>query len=149
MKTIIGIFIVIVSFTTFIQAQDNFIEKHMKSYLSDDQFTSINMSLSGILSLEMLKDIRKDLGEIDEKFSKLIENLSKMTLLTTEKQTQKYYKEAMGHIKKDKYIPLMTVKDGKNSGMNILVKEGKKGVEEVLMLAGGEEDFVLISFSDQ
>lgn len=149
MKTIIGIFIVIASFTTFVQAQDNFIETHMKSYLNDDQFTSINMSLGNILSSEMLKDIRKDLGEIDGKFSKLIENLSKMTLLTTEKQTQKYYKEAMAHIKKDKYVSIMRVKEGKNSGMSILVKEGQKGVEEVLMLAGGEDDFVLISFSGQ
>ncbi len=149
MKTIIGIIIVIASFSTFVQAQDNFIETHMKAYTNNEDFTSINVSLSNLLSLEMLKDIRKELGDADEQFGKLIKNLSKMTLLTTEKQTQKLYNEAMALIKKDKYVPLMTVKEGKNSGMSILVREGKKGVQEVLMLAGGEDDFVLISFSDK
>lgn len=147
MKTIIGIIIAIASFTTFAQAQDNFIETHMKAYTDDKDFTSINLSLSNLISLEMVKDIRKELGEVDEQFGKLIENLSKMTLLTTEKQTQKHYNAAMAWIKEDKYVPLMTVKEGKNSGMSILIRESKKGVEEVLMLAGGEDDFVLISFS--
>jgi hypothetical protein len=147
MKTIIGIIIAIASFTTVVQAQDNFIETHMKAYTDNEDFTSINLSLSNVISLEMLKDIRKELGEADEQFGKLIKNLSKMTLLTTEKQTQKHYNAAMALIKKDKYVPLMTVKEGKSSGMSILIREGKKGVEEVLMLAGGEDDFVLISFS--
>lgn len=147
MKTIIGIIIAIASFTTFAQAQDNFIETHMKAYTDDKDFTSINLSLSNLISLEMVKDIRKELGEVDEQFGKLIKNLSKMTLLTTEKQTQKHYNAAMAWIKEDKYVPLMTVKEGKNSGMSILIRESKKGVEEVLMLAGGEDDFVLISFS--
>ena len=147
MKTIIGIIIAIASFTTFAQAQDNFIETHMKAYTDDKDFTSINLSLSNLISLEMVKDIRKELGAVDEQFGKLIENLSKMTLLTTEKQTQQHYNEAMAWIKKDKYVPLMTVNEGKNSGMSILIRESKKGVEEVLMLAGGEDDFVLISFS--
>lgn len=147
MKTIIGIIITIASFTTFVQAQDNFIETHMKAYTNDANFTSINLSLSNVISVEMLKDIRKELGEADEKFGKLIKNLSQMTLLTTEKQTQKYYNEAMAWIKKGKYVPLISVKEGKNSGMSILIREDKKGVKEVLMLAGGAEDFVLISFS--
>lgn len=147
MKTIIGIIIAIASFTTCTQAQDNFIETHMKAYTDNEDFTSINLSLSNVISLEMVKDIRKELGAVDEQFGKLIENLSKMTLLTTEKQTQKHYNEAMSLIKKDKYVPLMAVKEGKNSGMSILIREGKKGVQEVLMLAGGEDDFVLISFS--
>ena len=72
-----------------------------------------------------------------------------MTLLTTEKQTQKHYDAAMALIKKGKYVPLMTIKEGKSSGMNILIREGENGVQEVLMLAGGEDDFVLISFSDK
>lgn len=147
MKTIIGIIIAIASFTTYTQAQDNFIETHMKAYTDNEDFTSINLSLSNVISLEMVKDIRKELGAVDEQFGKLIENLSKMTLLTTEKHTQKHYNEAMSLIKKDKYVPLMAVKEGKNSGMSILIREGKKGVQEVLMLAGGEDDFVLISFS--
>jgi len=147
MKTIIGIIIAIASFTTFVQAQDNFIETHMKAYTDNDDFTSINVSLSNLISVEMLKDIRKELGEVDKKFGKLIENLNKMTLLMTEKQTQKHYNEAMAWIKKDKYVPLIKIKEGKNAGMSIMVREDKKGVQEVLMLAGGEDDFVLISFS--
>ncbi|MFT5646861.1 MAG: hypothetical protein ACI976_001547 [Aureispira sp.] len=149
MKTIIGIIIAIASFTTVVQAQDNFIETHMKAYTNNEDFTSINLSLSNVLSLEMLKDIRKELGDAEEQFGKLIKNLSKMTLLTTEKQTQKHYDAAMALIKKGKYVPLMTIKEGKSSGMNILIREGENGVQEVLMLAGGEDDFVLISFSDK
>ncbi|WMX16851.1 MULTISPECIES: DUF4252 domain-containing protein [unclassified Aureispira] len=149
MKTIIAIFIVIASFSFTMQAQNNFIEKHMKAYLNDDHFTSMNFALSNLLSKEMLKEIQAELGKAEHKFAKLIKNLSKMTLLMTEKQPQQYYKETMALIKKNKYMPLMTVKEGKSGGMNILVREGKKGVEEVLMLAGGEDDFVLISFSNK
>ncbi|BDS12027.1 DUF4252 domain-containing protein [Aureispira anguillae] len=149
MKTIFGIFIAVFCLVGSIQAQSNFIEKHMKEYQQNDDFTSINVSLSNLISKEMLNDIRKELGDLDSKFSELIKNLSQMTLLTTEKQTQKHYEKAMALIKKGNYKPLMRVKEGKNSGMSIMVKESTKGVEEVLMLAGGEDDFVLISFSDR
>lgn len=149
MKTIIGIFMTVCCFTTFIQAQDNFIETHMKSYQDDDNFTSINVSLSSLISKEMLKDLKKEMGSLDNKFAELVKNLNKMTLLTTEKSTQLHYNNALSLIKKDKYTPLMKVKEGKNSGMSILVKETVKGVKEVLMLLGGEDNFMLISFSDK
>lgn len=149
MKTIIGIFMIVSCLATAMQAQDNFIEKHMKAYQEDEDFTSIDVSLSNLLSTEMLKDIQKELGDMEGKFAKLIKNLSQMTLLTTDKGAQAHYDRALSLIKKSSYTSLMTVKKGKNAGMNILVKERGKKVEEVLMLAGGKDDFVLISFSDR
>lgn len=148
MKTIIGILLVMISFTS-LNAQRNFIEKHLKDCQEDDNFTSINISLSGALSSEMLKDVREELGSLDSKLSEVIKDLKKMTLLTTEKQTHKYYEKVQALIKKDTYTPLIKIKEGKNSGMSVLVKESKEGVKEVLMLAGGQENFLLICFSDQ
>jgi len=147
MKTIIGIFIVLLSFASTSQAQNNFINNHMKKYMDDDNFTSLNFSMSGSLAKDILKDIQKDMGEMDGKFMDLIKNLSRMNLLTTEKKAREHYTSALAIMKKENYKPLMSIKEGKSTGVNIMAKEGKEGIEEVLLLVNDDEDFVLICFS--
>lgn len=151
MKLIIGIFIATISifssFSNTIQAQNNFIEKHLKAATQSEDFTSINLSLSGSLANEIMKDIKKDLGKMEGKFFDLIKNLTELHVLTTEKDAKKHYDEALALIKKDKFTPLMTVKEGDELGVNILTREGKNGIDEVLLLVGEKDEFVLVSFS--
>jgi hypothetical protein len=147
MKTIIGIFIVLISFATTSQAQNNFISNHMNKYMNDDSFTSLNFSMSGSLAKSILEDIQKDMEGVDGKFMDLIKNLSQMNLLTTEKQAKKHYTSVLEIMKKENYKPLMTLKEGKSTGVNIMAREGKEGIEEVLLLVNDDDDFVLICFS--
>lgn len=147
MKTIIGIFIVVLSFINVSSAQSNFITKHMKEYMNSDDFTTINLSLSGSLAKEILNDIGKDLGTAKKELAHFAKNLSQMNLLMTEKKSQDLYKNALSILKKEKYKPMMVVKEGKEAGINIMTRESSKGIEEVLFLIGGDEEFVVLCLS--
>lgn len=145
MKTIIAILAFSLSMIQFAQAQNsNFVTKHMKAYMDDDDFTSINMSLSGSLAKDILNDLEID--GIDKKMNKWIKNLKQFHVLITEKNTKKHYENVLAIIKKEAYKPLMSIKsDGE--GVRVVAKETKKGIEEVLLVVGGEDDFVVVSFS--
>lgn len=146
-KSILGIFIVLITFVNLSFAQDNFINKHMKEYSNDENFTSINFSLSGQMAKGMIEEMKSEMGEMGDQFMGLIKNLSSLNVLTTEKDAQKHYEKALAIMKKEKYQPLMTVKEGKSTGVNIMAKEGSNGIEEVLVLVNDDDDFVLVCFS--
>lgn len=146
MKTIFGIFIIIASFISNAQAQENFIQKHLKSQTESKDFTSISMSLSSGLAEEILKDIQADLGA-EKGWLDLIKNLTQLQVLTTEKQSQKYYQTTLALIQKENYKSLMSVKEGGETGVNIVAKEGRNGIEEILVLVGEKDEFVLVCFS--
>lgn len=147
MKTIIAIFIAAISFIHTTQAQENFIQKHLQSQTQNEDFTSINLSMAGSFAEEIMKDLQADLGGLDNKIMGLIKNLTQLQVLTTEKQAKKYYDETLALIKKENYTSLMSVKEGKETGVNIVAKEGKNGIEEILLLVGEKDEFVLVCFS--
>lgn len=77
----------------------------------------------------------------------IAQQMKGLRILTTDVDSQKYYKEAKSKIKTSEYEVLMTVRtqEGDNIEFLVLESEDSKKVNELLLLVGGD-DFVLLSF---
>lgn len=127
------------SFTS--NAQTDAIDNFFESYQDDNDFTMV------YVSPKMFKMVAKVAGdELDAELTSLVKDLKGLKILKTEKDARKYYKEAVKKIPTNEYEILMTARD---DGQNIKILTKSKGddiIEEVLLLVGGESEFILVSF---
>lgn len=133
------------------QSQANAIDKYFQQYVDNGDFTVVY--ISGKM-FEMLGDLNIDketLNMEDEEDMEAIMDIAQqmkgLRILTTDVDSQKYYKEAKSKIKTSEYEVLMTVRtqEGDNIEFLVLESEDSKKVNELLLLVGGD-DFVLLSF---
>lgn len=145
MRNLISIWIVFLAIGTTVYGQKDFIDKEMETYVSHKDFTHLSLSLGSNMLDGFLK--KADFGDSEYKqLVGMIEGLGSMHLLTTEKDTKKYYKEVLAKVDQNQYKVLMMVKD-KDDNVRVWSREKKNKIEEILLLVGGEDDFVLLSFS--
>ncbi|MCP4441977.1 MAG: DUF4252 domain-containing protein [Aureispira sp.] len=145
MRTLISIWITLLGLSITAFGQQDFIDKEMGNYAKHKDFTHLSLSLGSNMLDGLLK--KADLGDSEYKeLVGMIEGLGSMHLLITEKDTKKYYKEVMGKVDQKKYKVLMMVKD-KGDNVRVWSRTKKDKIEEILLLVGGEDDFVLLSFS--
>ncbi len=134
-----------IGFTANSYAQVDAIDKYFSKYVEDDNFTSV------FISPKMFELISKiDLDEIDsDPEAKLVmdvvSDLKGLRVLTTDVDPGLRYKEAMGLINPNEYETLMTVKDG-NENIRFWVKDSGDIINELLLVVGGDDEFVLLSF---
>lgn len=101
-------------------------------------FTQVNISSK---MFQMISDIT------DAETEGIIRNLNGMKILTTDRETQRYFKAVREMIQKDKpeYEKLMSIlEEGEEVWMYI--REKNKVVVELVILVGGKEEFVLMNF---
>lgn len=123
--------------------QMNAINQFFEDHRSDEDFTQINISPK---MFEMIANMDAE-KDMDDETMEMIKSLTGLKILTTEKTPRKYYQEFLGKVETSSYEELMTIRDG-DSDVKFLVKDDQGGniVNELLLLVGGEEDFVLMSF---
>jgi len=124
------------------------IDKYFKQYVEDERFTVVYIS-SKLLNMFGKLDIKN--MEMDDAETKAIIELAKdlegIRILVAEENAAGFYKEAKGKINTKEYEVLMTVRDKNESNVDFLVKDdGNKMINELLLLVGGEDEFVLMSF---
>jgi len=124
-------------------AQSDAVNKYFDKYRNDETFTIVNVSPK---LFEMIANIAAE--EIDD--PEVLEMISKMEglkILKTEVTPMKYYEEAISMINTKSYEELMTVRD-EDQNVKILVKDEDGGnvVNEMLLIVGGQDEFVLLSF---
>lgn len=146
MKNIIKKMVFLAFFFTFliplsIRAQEDAISKYFDQYVEDENFTVVYITpkMFQMISKLDLKD--KDAREIKE----VLQDLKGLRILTTEKNTLQYYKEAISKFNTKEYELLMTVRD-KDENIRFWTKEKGGIISELLMLVGGVKEFVMISF---
>jgi len=124
-----------------ISAQDDAIEKYFLKYLDNEEFTVV------YVSPKMFDIVAKmDLDNVDPEVTDVISGLKGLRILTTETNTLTYYEEALEKIDPKEYEVLMKVRDG-DENVHFLIKEGENDkISELLLLVGGDSDFVLLSF---
>lgn len=125
-------------------SQDDAIGRYFDQYIEDERFTVVYLSpkifeILGKLDLEDLED------EEAEEVMEVVKDLKSLRILTTEVNTDAFYKEAKAKIDTREYETLMTVRDGKQN-VNFLVKDEGNIIHELLLLVGGDEEFLLMSF---
>ena len=126
--------------TTF--AQNDAISKFFNKYADDQSFSQVNVS-SKMFSL--FTNIDMDKPE-DKEIVNAISKLKGLRILAKDDSinSRKLYKEAYSLIPKNQYEELMSVRDN-DKDMKFLIKESGGKISELLMIAGGNTEFMILS----
>jgi len=123
-------------------AQDDAISLFFSKYSNDESFTQVNVTarMFGLFA---------NLDTDDAEDQEVIESISKikgLKILAKEDldNGKALYKEAFTLINSKEYEELMTVKDQDND-MKFLIKEKGGIITELLMIVGGDNEFLLLS----
>jgi hypothetical protein len=121
-------------------AQDA-ITKFFTKYQNDESFSQVNISsrMFGLFT-QMESDDPEDKEVLDA-----ISKLKGLKIIAKEdaRNARELYKEAFAVIPKD-YEELMTVRD-KDKDMKFLIKESGGKISELLMVMGGDDQFMVMS----
>ena len=122
-------------------AQNDAIDNFFQSYQDDENFTMV------YVSPKMFQMVSKVIeGQEDEEIKDLVKDIKGLKLLTTQKTPLTYYKEAVKKIPVKDYEVLMTVRE-QDTNVKFYTKTSSSDVvEELLLIVGGEDEFVLMSF---
>lgn len=151
-KYLIILFATCISSMSF--AQIDAIENYFGKYQDDERFTTVYVSPKMFQMISKVADGAGEDGGIQGKINEadlaviadVIKDLKGLRILTTDQNPLDFYKEATKMIPTDDYEMLMSVRD-KGENIRFFVKDDSAGViNELLLLVGGEEDFVLMSF---
>lgn len=144
MKNLVSLLLISFLSLSSLSAQLDAIQQFFEDYRNNEAFTQINISPK---MFEMFSNMDTDI-DMDEDTKEMIKSLTGLKILTTESNPRKYYNEFISKVETSSYEELMTIRDG-NSDVKFLVKDSDGGniVNELLLLVGGDEDFVLMSFA--
>jgi len=135
---------VIISSSIGAQAQSDAISRFFQKYEDDDEFTQVNIT-SRMFSLFTDLEINdKDDQEILDAISKI----KGLKILAKDKASngQQLYRDALGKLPKGEYDELMSIKDG-DQDMKFMIKEKGKIITELVLVAGGDDGFFIMSIT--
>lgn len=121
-------------------SQNDAITKYFNKYVEDTSFTVVYISPK---MFEMVARLAED--EVDADVQQVIKDLKGLRVLVREGNGTKYYDEAVKTLNLKAYAELMTVRDG-DQNVRFVVKDKGDIIEELLLLVGSPDEFVMISF---
>ncbi len=139
MKKIIAITVLMASLSAA-NAQD-VISKFFTKYQDDESFTTVNIS-SKMFGLFTQMDVQ---DPDDKAVLEAISKLDGLKILAKENasNSKALYQEALGLVPK-KFEELMSVRD-KDKDMKFLIDENNGTISEMLMIVGGDQEFMIMS----
>ena len=137
--------IITMLFSMTAMAQNDAISKYFDQYVDDENFTVVYVSGK---MFSMLSKVEVD--ELKDEEAQAIMDVAKdikgLRVLVTEENPRDYYKTARKLINtNDGYEVLLTVRD-EGTNVNFWIKETSNVIEELFLLVGGEDEFVMVSF---
>lgn len=138
----IGIVALLITFTIAAQAQTDAITKFFNKYSADESFTQVTVS-SKMFSLFTNMDAETP---EDKEVLDAISKLKGLRIVAKENDSQarNLYKEAYSLVPQKEYEELMSVRE-KDKDMKFLIKESGGKISELLMLMGGDNEFMVLS----
>lgn len=121
-------------------SQNDAITKYFNKYVEDTSFTVVYISPK---MFEMVSKLTEN--EVDPEVQQVIKDLKGLRVLVKESDGTKYYNEATKTLNIKSYDELMTVRDG-NQNVRFVIKDNGNFIEELLLLVGSPDEFVMISF---
>ena len=122
-----------------VNAQDAAITSLFDKYADNEELTKVNVSQKMFSLFTELEPDDPDTKELTEAISKL--KGVKILASDSVADARKYYREATKNISKTNFEELMSVRDG-DKDMVFMIKEEGGIISELLMLVGGEHQFV-------
>ncbi len=128
-----------------LSAQNDAISKYFNKYVEDERFTVVYISPKMFSLFDQM-----DLNLKDEEAQALMEvvsDLKSLRILVADENTKGFFKEAMNTINTKEYEVLLTVRNKNQENVNFYIKDNGDGIiHELLLLIGGGDEFVLMSF---
>ena len=124
------------------QAQDNAISKFFTKYQNDESFSQVTVS-SRMFGLFTNMDVEKP---EDKEVLDAISKIKGLRILGKQqtRDSRALYKEALSMIPPKEYDELMSVRD-KDKDMKFFIKEAGGKISELVMVMGGNEEFMVLS----
>ena len=132
-------------FSMTAMAQNDAISTYFDQYVDDENFTVVYVSgkMFSMLSKVEVDELKDEEAQVIMDVAKDIKGLR---VLVTEETPRAYYKTARKLINtNDGYEVLLTVRD-EGTNVNFWIKETANVIEELFLLVGGEDEFVMVSF---
>jgi len=145
MKYFLSVLFICTVAVTSTFAQADAISQYFDKYMDDERFTMVYVSPKMFQMLDRLapEDVNDPDADIVLDIAK---DLRGLRILTTDQNTVQFYNEFKARFDKSSYEPLMLVRD-KGQDVNFLINESGDMIKELVMLVGGKDDFVLLSFT--
>lgn len=150
MKKSLSLFTLLLSFCVMSFGQADAISKYFDKYMDNEDFTVVFISpkmfeMISMLEIENMVD-EDDAEDVDLKeLREMIGNIKGLRILETDKNPEMYYKEAVNKINTKDYELLVSVRD-EGENVRIWTKTSGNVVNELFLLVGGKEEFVMLSF---
>lgn len=129
---------------TVTQAQADAISKYYSNYLEDDRFSVIYISPKMFQMMDKLVIEMDD--EETEAIAEVVSDLRGLRILAADTNARQLYEEALQTINTSEYEVLMTVRNKAEDDVQFLIKDEGDIVNELLMIVGSDDNFVLMSF---
>jgi len=125
-----------------VQAQESAISSLFDQYQNDERFTKVSVSSRMFQLFTDIDPNDPDTKEVAEAISKL----KGLKILAADSISggQKLYNQARKRVQNSNFEELMSVRDG-DQDVLFMIKEEGEIISEMLMLVGGEQDFVAMS----
>src|SRR5882672_2422047 len=125
-----------------VQAQDNAISRFFSKYQNDESLSQVTVS-SKMFVLFTNMDVEKP---EDKEVLDAISKIKGLRILGKQqtRDSRALYKEAMAMIPTKEYDELMSVRD-KDKDMKFFIKESGGKISELVMVMGGNEEFMVLS----
>lgn len=139
-KLMVGAIMMMMSFATF--AQGDAITKFFSKYQDDETFSQVTISSK---MFGLLTDMKVEKPE-DQEVINAISKLKGLRILGKDqaRDGRQLYKEALGMLPSKDYEELMSVRD-KDSDMKFFIRGTAGKINELVMVMGGNDDFMLLS----
>lgn len=125
-----------------VNAQDAAISSLFDKYADNEELTKVNISQK---MFSLFTNLEPDDPETKE-LANAISKLKGVKILASDSiaNGRKYYQEASKNIRKSQFEELMSVRDG-DKDMVFMIKESGGVINELLMLVGGDHQFVAMN----
>lgn len=123
-----------------LNAQTDAIDRFFSDYEDDPSFSVV------YVSPKMFDMVTKVAGEeLDQDLTDVVKDLRGLKILRTDVNAMAVYKDAKAKINTTDYEVLLTARDG-GQNVRFLTKSNGDIIDELLLLVGGQDEFVLLSF---
>lgn len=125
-------------------AQNDAITRFFEKYYEDERFTVVYVSPKMFQLVSKIETNDEDWNNVRD----IVKDISGLRVLVADSIPDglSFYKDALSKVPTGEYEELLTVRDGKEN-VRIWVKDASNIIEELLLLVGSPDEFVLLSFT--
>ncbi len=139
-KVITTLSLIIISAAVF--AQGTVVKKYMEKYADNKDFVKVSVSAK---MFSLFTELEAG-SEEEQEFLKAVSKLKGLKVLVGDSipDSGKIFKSVIAEVDKSGYDELMTVTDAEEN-MKFSIKDNNGKIEELIMIVGGNQKFVLLS----